>query len=215
MLAEYVHCLTPAMCTSRVETLLPASSDNVLPTLRMRRLSASPDHWVHHIAISTALTTQAPTHNLFASRNAANAPRSVQQPYCTSTLPSPPHPRSLPHTRNPQVCMYVCAITHIRTCSTYSSYTQRTLQPSLPCILPCISIHPSLSIHVSIYSLQQPRPPLHVHMYVHMYTHTYVPVSLPALAPACRTDYRLRLSTSYRFGLAPAPLSTPRLRAER
>lgn len=150
MLAEYVHCLTPAMCTSRVETLLPASSDNVLPTLRMRRLSASPDHWVRHIAISTALTTQAPTHNLFASPNATNAPRSVQQPYCTSTLPSPPHPRSLPHTRNPQVCMYVCAIIHSASyilTATHSALYSHHFHASFHAYP---SIHPSLSIHLSI-----------------------------------------------------------------
>lgn len=191
MLAEYVHCLTPAMCTSRVETLLPASSDNVLPTLRMRRLSAPPDHWVRHIAISTTLTTQAPTHNLFASPNATNAPRSVQQPYCTSTLPSPPHPRSLPHTRNPQVCKYVCAITHIHIHSasyiltaTHSALYSHHFHASFHAYP---SIHPSLSIHPSIHSLQQPRPPLHVHTYTHTCTRQLT-------RPSTRLSHRLPLT---------------------
>ena len=151
MLAEYVHCLTPAMCTSRVETLLPASSDNVLPTLRMRRLSASPDHWVHHIAISTALTTQAPTHNLFASRNAANAPRSVQQPYCTSTLPSPPHPRSLPHTRNPKVCMYIRMRYYTHTYVLYIFKLHTAHSPAITSMHPSMHIHTSFPIHPCIY----------------------------------------------------------------
>lgn len=209
MLVEYVHCLTPAMCTSRVETLLPASSDNVLPTLRMRRLSAPPDHRLG----SSHRNIDSPHHSGPNAQPLRVSERDQRTALCNSpTARLPFHHHLIPeayHILGIPKYVSTYALLHTYTYTLHHTYSQlhtahstaiTSMHPSMhthPHILPCPSIHLSIPYN----SLGHPC------MYIR--THTHVPVSLPARAPACRTDYRLRVSTPATASLWPPPHFRP------